>query len=756
MKKAVFGVMLTLLILASKLMLVLNIQTTGAWTGETIYIRADGSIDPPDAPIITYDNITYTLASNITSSSDGIVIERDNIVIDGLGYTLQGVVGAGIVLPERRNVTVKNINIEYFYSALFINNSSNNNIFGVKINGNGDGIRLVSSFSNNVSGNIIAPNSGVGVWLEYSSENIISGNNIADNHIGVELWCSSNNSILENVFIDNGLYVYSSYQNSVENNTVNGRPLVYLERASNYTVTNAGQVVLVRSENIRVENLDLLKATVGVELLETNNSIIYSNKIADNIYGVRLVSSFNNTIVENDILKNGVGIFIGYSSFCTVSRNDIKSHMYGVWLIHSSNNSIYENNVTKIETSYGVYGIHLEYCSNNNISGNNIENFLEGIGLGSVDNHIISGNNIAKSDWYAIWLGYSSSINKIFGNNVVNSKIGIYVQTGIANEIWHNNLIGNFKQVQLESYCGIIWYYDYPFGGNYWSDYGGIDNYSGIYQNETGSDGIGDTPYVIDAKNIDKYPLMKPWPSHDIAIINVTSSLSVATPGDSLIVNVTVINQGDFAENFNVTVYANMTLIKTEPMTNLQIRKPETLSFIWNTTEYTRGNYTISAYATPVQGETDIVDNTYVDGTVKIGIHDVAILNVTFSKEFPFLNETIFIYVPVQNQGDFTKTFDVSVNYTLLLDPLIGTQTVTLEPGQSITLNFTWTPNATGRYEIKAYTNVIPDDIDPSDNTEITYLYVQVNYTSSLSTEVEDWAYMNVRVRGFRYLAYSL
>jgi len=560
---------------------------------------------------------------------------------------------------------------------------------------------------------------------------------------------------LENVFIDNGLYVYSSYQNSVENNTVNGRPLVYLERVSNYTVTNAGQVVLVRSENIRVENLDLLKATVGVELLETNNSIIYSNKIADNIYGVRLVSSFNNTIFENDILKNGVGIFIGYSSFCTVSRNDIKSHMYGVWLIHSSNNSIYENNVTKIETSYGVYGIHLEDCSNNNISGNNIENFLEGIGLDRVDNHIISGNNIAKSDWYAIWLG-CSSINKIFGNNVVNSKIGIYIQAGIANEIWHNNLIGNFKQVQLESYCGIIWYHDYPFGGNYWSDYGGIDNYSGIYQNETGSDGIGDTPYVIDAKNIDKYPLMKPWPSHDIAIINVTSSLSVATPGDSLIVNVTVINQGDFAENFNVTVYANMTLIKTEPMTNLQIRKPETLSFIWNTTEYTRGNYTISAYASPVQGEIDIVDNAYVDGKVTIGIHDVAILNVTFSKEFPFLNETIFIYVPVQNQGDFTETFDVSVNYTLLLDPLIGTQTVTLEPGQSITLNFTWTPNATGRYEIKAYTNVIPDDIDPSDNTEITYLYVQVNYTSSLSTEVEDWAYMNVRVRGFRYLAYSL
>ncbi len=34
--------------------------------------------------------------------------------------------------------------------------------------------------------------------------------------------------------------------------------------------------------------------------------------------------------------------------------------------------------------------------------------------------------------------------------------------------------------------------------------------YSGQYQNETGSDGIGDTPYVIDANNQDNHPLMRP------------------------------------------------------------------------------------------------------------------------------------------------------------------------------------------------------------------------------------------------------
>jgi len=35
--------------------------------------------------------------------------------------------------------------------------------------------------------------------------------------------------------------------------------------------------------------------------------------------------------------------------------------------------------------------------------------------------------------------------------------------------------------------------------------------YSGPNQNIPGSDGIGDTPYVIDADNQDRYPLMNPW-----------------------------------------------------------------------------------------------------------------------------------------------------------------------------------------------------------------------------------------------------
>jgi hypothetical protein len=115
----------------------------------------------------------------------------------------------------------------------------------------------------------------------------------------------------------------------------------------------------------------------------------------------------------------------------------------------------------------------------------------------------------------------------------------------------------------------------------------------------------------------------------------------------------------------------------------------------------------------------------FVDGIVYVPpIHDIAITDVWFSNPRPAINETISIYVTIENQGNIIETFDVSLNYTLFADPLIGTQTITLEPGYVEILNFTLTPMADGRYEIKAYTSEIPEETDPTDNTYIASIYV--------------------------------
>jgi hypothetical protein len=105
----------------------------------------------------------------------------------------------------------------------------------------------------------------------------------------------------------------------------------------------------------------------------------------------------------------------------------------------------------------------------------------------------------------------------------------------------------------------------------------------------------------------------------DIAITNVTPSKTIVCQGYSIKINVTVENQGDLTETFNVTTYANTTLIETKEIT-LTGGNSTTIVLTWDTTGFAKGNYTIIAYAWPVSGETDITDNTFTDGWVEIVI----------------------------------------------------------------------------------------------------------------------------------------
>src|SRR5437667_2116444 len=84
--------------------------------------------------------------------------------------------------------------------------------------------------------------------------------------------------------------------------------------------------------------------------------------------------------------------------------------------------------------------------------------------------------------------------------------------------IYHNNFIQNDSQA-YQSNTGITWDNGYPSGGNYWSNYAGVDNCSGPQQNICPSpDGIGDTPPSIDGTVYqDRYPLMKPFTAQNPA-----------------------------------------------------------------------------------------------------------------------------------------------------------------------------------------------------------------------------------------------
>lgn len=108
--------------------------------------------------------------------------------------------------------------------------------------------------------------------------------------------------------------------------------------------------------------------------------------------------------------------------------------------------------------------------------------------------------------------------------------------------------------------------------------------------------------------------------THDVAVTAITLSRTVVGQGYPMQIEVTVQNQGNLTETFNITCYANATIIQTQTATDLASGGTTVIAFAWNTTGIAYGTYTVSAVADTIPEETDTTDNYYTDGTVLVTI----------------------------------------------------------------------------------------------------------------------------------------
>jgi len=108
----------------------------------------------------------------------------------------------------------------------------------------------------------------------------------------------------------------------------------------------------------------------------------------------------------------------------------------------------------------------------------------------------------------------------------------------------------------------------------------------------------------------------------NIAVIDISSLYSETYVGRTIPVNVTVLNEGDIPETFNVTLYYETTLIGEQQVANLPPKENTTLTFNWNTSPVPASlvPYTLTANATILPYETNTTDNKLVDGTVTLKI----------------------------------------------------------------------------------------------------------------------------------------
>jgi parallel beta-helix repeat protein len=191
-----------------------------------------------------------------------------------------------------------------------------------------------------------------------------------------------------------------------------------------------------------------------------------------------------------------------------VIENKVSGGKYGIDL-RRSEDSIVSGNVV----SSSSQGIYLERSSDSTVSENIVSNTGKGIRLTRSDFCIVNGNEVSEST-FGIFLYYYSNSNEVKENTVSNNDYGMYSYNCYYNNIYHNNIIDNTNQAYDNR--DNTWDNGYPSGGNYWSDFdesseGAYDDYKGADQDQTGSDGIVDSPYIIDSNSQDNYPLMEQY-----------------------------------------------------------------------------------------------------------------------------------------------------------------------------------------------------------------------------------------------------
>jgi parallel beta-helix repeat protein len=413
--------------------------------------------------------------------------DTNNLDIDGL------VLGQ-LILANCTNFDVRNLNSSNKDVGVELGFCSNGNLSSNVMSNNSYGIYLVSVSNVTVDHNDVYDNFQEGIHLEDSVDTWITKNHVYGTYWN-GIWARSE---LSNLISENDIYLnkrgilFETSNCTIVNNNISENDIGILAGWSdnnliarnNLSENHRGIDFDWSWDNIISENRITNSTSTGIVIADSNNNIITANNFSfqEVIYVTR---STNTIITGNDFYLNQHRCVMTYlSSATTVEGNNFISNMgEAVYLYQSSNSEIISNQI--INTTKD--GIYIRESWGNRIIGNNISENRGGI--------------------YSDSLSYS---NAIIGNNLVgNINYGVNLSTSWDNKVYHNNFVSNGLQA-YDNGTNNLWNDSYPSGGNYWSDYIGLDNMKGPLQDIPGSDGIGDTNHTIDPDSLDHYPLILP------------------------------------------------------------------------------------------------------------------------------------------------------------------------------------------------------------------------------------------------------
>jgi len=446
----------------------------------------------------------------------------NNIVIENCSFSgnLAGIFLGSDFQNHAHHITIINNSFENNEYGILMKKSTDNTIIDNTFTHNVHGLRLEDGSTHNTlmnntieltalesitihdsGNNLIEENSFNAIILSGSDYSTLIRNMITgDPYFGIRIQRSTNCRLTNNsmdhggITIDGDLPEYWDTHTIGTSNTVQGKPILYYHHLQGEEVDpSAGQVILANCTNLVVQRMDFVDVSCPISVGFSSGVTIEDNQIVLPAFegrgsettlggdhyrgakaGIFLAYSDDNILTRNEFSGSGDshGILLVGSNKNTISYNSISGGAFGISLGEGSSNNIIH---TSIISHTSRSGIEVSNSSNDNVfQYNRLENgTLSGFSIIRSNENDVDKNTLAYNGAYGLYLNNSHETT-IRGNSIMGNTIGVMVVGGsTGNHAYNNNIMANILKCMDASGNDEI-----AFGAryNFWGDPSGPFN----------------------------------------------------------------------------------------------------------------------------------------------------------------------------------------------------------------------------------------------------------------------------------------
>ena len=485
----------------------LNLKISDNW------VLIDTTIIIDDTQVGTYDwatiNATYDWCSGAGTIGDPYIIENLTMI----GYNYDACIK---ISDSSTNFIIRNCTFINTGRALYITGSSYGKLVNNTFSNNSVGASFGFCQDFTISENRFNNNS-VGLLISQGDNYFISNNSFRNNLRGLEMVNDVMNSLIyKNTFEDkqSGIYFYSmdgdnnnissnimkgcgfdyfgwwgppvwADTNTIEtSNLVNGKPLYFYHNELNLrqaNFTNAGQVVLIESNNTHLSDLNISNCSVGISMNLCRNNTLDNSNFSNSAIDLRDCYNIN---LNNNIITgfDQQGIVINYGNGYNLTNNQMYNCGLLIWgnvkdmylnIIDTSNEvngkPLYyfinktgldsstftdagqlilvdckESSIRDLVFSNCYTGILCYNCNNNEFSNITLQGIARALIFENCSNNRILNCQIRDCSTYGIMI-YLGELNTIKGCNISNCKYSGLNLDSNENKVTDNTFEANLR-----------------------------------------------------------------------------------------------------------------------------------------------------------------------------------------------------------------------------------------------------------------------------------------------------------------------